>query len=153
MQYVDVLIGNEEDAKIIFGYEFNSSESKVMNKDEYASILKSVYEDYSAKYIFFTLRESISANKNYWSSICFNGKEIISSTKYDIDIIDRLGAGDSFSAGVIFGLLNEKELNYVINFATAFSCLKHTVHGDFNLASILETEALMNGDSSGRIMR
>lgn len=106
------------------------------------------------KYVATTLRESYSASHNGWKALLYDGKTFYESKHYDISpIVDRVGAGDSFSAGLIHGLLTYKDKQKALEFATAASALKHTIPGDFNQVSIQEVEALMNGDGSGRVAR
>ena len=101
-----------------------------------------------------TLRGAINANHNTWGGVLYNGKELIESRRYDItDIVDRVGGGDSFMGGLIYGLLHYKDDQKALEFATAASCLKHTFKGDFNYASISDVENLIEGDSSGRVKR
>ena len=105
------------------------------------------------KYGAFTLRESISASCNGWSAILMDGKQVYSSKKYTIDIVDRVGGGDSFGAGLIYSLINNMNAQDCIEYAVAASCLKHTVEGDFNIASVDEVKKLARGDGSGRVQR
>jgi 2-dehydro-3-deoxygluconokinase len=101
-----------------------------------------------------TLRESHSADRNGWSAVMHNGKEMLSSSRYEItDIVDRVGAGDSFSAGLIYGLTAYHDDQRALEFATAASCLKHSIPGDYNRVSVAEVEALMKGEASGRVQR
>ena len=108
-----------------------------------------------AKKIAITLRGSISASHNSWSGILYDGKKMFKSKNYQItNIVDRVGAGDSFMGGLIYGILNNPTDDQTsLDFAVAASCLKHSIKGDANLVSIEEVERLMNGDSSGRINR
>jgi 2-dehydro-3-deoxygluconokinase len=101
-----------------------------------------------------TLRESYSANHNGWSACLFNGQDFILSRRYDItDIVDRVGSGDAFAAGLIYGLSQEMPDEAALNFAVAASCLKHSISGDYNRVSLAEVEHLMKGDASGRVQR
>ena len=101
-----------------------------------------------------TLRGAVNANHNTWGGILYDGKRLIESHRYDItDIVDRVGGGDSFMGGLIYGLLIYKDDKRALEFATAASCLKHTLKGDFNWVTIQEVENLMNGDLSGRVKR
>lgn len=153
MKYIDVLIGNEEDVKVVFGLNYSDYDTYSIDTIQYSNLLKSISDTYNLKKIYLTLRESISATRNIWSSIAISEGKIVRSRKYEIDIIDRLGAGDSFSAGVIYGELMNYDTSKVLDFATAASCLKHTIHQDFNLVSIEEIMELMNSNGSGRIQR
>lgn len=153
MKYIDVLIGNEEDAKIIFGFDYSTKDSQNIQIDHYESIIRNINEKHGIKKIYFTLRESINATRNKWSSIGFDSGKIFVSRKYDIDILDRLGAGDSFSAGIIYSEINKFSMQQTVDFATAASCLKHTIHEDFNIVTLDEVKSLMDGTGSGRIKR
>jgi 2-dehydro-3-deoxygluconokinase len=105
--------------------------------------------------VAITLRESISANDNNWSGMLYNAKEgkAYFSKKYAIHIVDRVGGGDSFGAGLIYALRNSYKDQDAIEFAVAASCLKHSIEGDYNLVSLEEVKALANGDASGRVKR
>jgi len=109
---------------------------------------------YGFKYVISTLRESFSASHNGWKAMIYNGEEFYESKRYDINpIIDRVGGGDSFSGGIIHGLLTKPNQGAALEFAVAASALKHTINGDFNLVSVEEVEALAGGDASGRVQR
>ena len=126
MKYVDVCIGNEEDAQLCLGF----------------------------KYVVSTLRESFSATHNGWKALIYDGKEFYQSKHYDImPIIDRVGGGDSFSGGLIHGLLTKETQGEALEFAVAASALKHTIPGDFNLVSADEVESLAGGNANGRVQR
>lgn len=106
------------------------------------------------KKMVVTLRGAINVNHNTWGGVLYNGKELIESRRYDItDIVDRVGGGDSFMGGLIFGLLHYKDDHKALEFATAASCLKHTLKGDYNWVTVSEVEALINGNASGRVLR
>ena len=100
-----------------------------------------------------TLRESFSASRNGWSGMLYAGGEAYFSQHYEIDIVDRVGGGDSFAAGLIFSLIKEKSPQECINFAVAASCLKHSIVGDFSYIKLAEVETLLKGDGSGRVQR
>lgn len=156
VKYVDVLISNEEDSKDVFGIEAQNTDinAGVLSVEGYESIGKQLMQKFkNVKYVAFTLRESISASKNGWSAILMDGKEVYKSKKYMIDIVDRVGGGDSFGAGLIYGLHNNLGRQATIEFAVAASCLKHTVEGDFNIVSVDEVKKLAGGDGSGRVQR
>ena len=111
-------------------------------------------KEFGFKYVISTLRESYSATHNGWKAMIYNGEEFYVSKHYDIDpIIDRVGGGDSFSGGIIHGLLTKPTQGEALEFAVAASALKHTINGDFNLVSAEEVEALAGGDASGRVQR
>ena len=154
-QYVDVLIANEEDAKDVFSIEAENTdiESGKLNADGYVSVAKQLTEKFGCKAVAITLRESISANDNNWSGMLFTGGKAYFSKKYAIHIVDRVGGGDSFGAGLIYGMKNGLDPQDVIEFAVAASCLKHTIEGDYNLVSVDEVKALAKGNASGRVQR
>jgi 2-dehydro-3-deoxygluconokinase len=155
MQYVDVCIGNEEDAELVLGFKPQHSEPSkgMLNIESYHQIFKEMKATYGFKFIASTLRESFSASKNGWSALLYDGSEFYHSQRYIIEpIIDRVGGGDAFSAGLIHGLLTKKP-SEALEFAVAASALKHTIFGDFNLVSLEEVENLVKGDATGRIQR
>lgn len=155
MQYVDVCIGNEEDAELVLGFKPKGVDISKghLELDAYKTIFKEMKELFGFKMIATTLRESYSATKNGWSALLYDGKEFYPSKKYMIEpIIDRVGGGDSFSAGLIHGLLTKKPQE-AIEFAVAASALKHTIPGDFNMVSESEVNQLAEGDQSGRVQR
>lgn len=155
MQYVDVCIGNEEDAELCLGFKPDSDvTSGKTDAAGYETIFKQMKETFGFKYVVSTLRESYSASHNGWKALIYDGKEFYQSKHYDVmPIIDRVGGGDSFSGGLIHGLLTYKTQGEALEFAVAASALKHTINGDFNLVSKQEVETLMNGDASGRVQR
>ena len=156
MQYVDVCIGNEEDAELCLGFkpEADVTGGKT-DAAGYKAIFKEMAEKFGFKYVVSTLRESFSATHNGWKALIYNGKEFYESKRYDINpIIDRVGGGDSFSGGLIHGLLTySTDQGKALEFAVAASALKHTIPGDFNLVSASEVEGLAGGDASGRVQR
>lgn len=135
-KYVDICIANETDSMDVFGV---SSER-----------LKDIF---NFKMVCITQRESYSASDNAWSAVMYTDNRILQSQKYDIHIVDRIGGGDSFAAGLIYGLVNNWDNQKALDFAVAASCLKHSIEGDFNLVTVSEVEDLMKGNSSGRIQR
>lgn len=155
MQYVDVCIGNEEDAELCLGFKPSSNVEKGETKaDGYYQIFKEMKETFNFELVVSTLRESLSATHNGWKALLYDGSKFYESKRYDINpIIDRVGGGDSFSAGLIHGLLTKDNHQDALEFAVGASALKHTINGDFNLVSIEEVEALIGGDSSGRVQR
>lgn len=155
MKYVDICIGNEEDAENCLGFKPNSDVTKGKTSAEgYKEIFKAMQKEFGFKYVATTLRESYSASHNGWKALLFDGKKFYESKHYDISpIVDRVGSGDSFSAGLIHGLLTYEDKQKAVEFATACSALKHTIPGDFNHVSTSEVETLMNGDGSGRVQR
>ncbi|MEX2513187.1 MAG: sugar kinase [Cyclobacteriaceae bacterium] len=154
-QHVDVCIGNEEDAETTLG--FKSKETDVtkgeLNLEGYKDVFKQMKEKFGFKYIASTLRESYSASDNGWSALVYDGNEFYHSKKYDIRIVDRVGGGDSFASGFIYGLVEEMSLKDACEFAVAASALKHTFPGDMNHATLSEVKVLMGGDASGRVQR
>ena len=155
MQYVDVCIGNEEDAEKCLGFKANNTdvEKGVLSISSYENVFKQMMDKFHFKYIATSLRESLSASDNNWSGLLYDGKDFHLSKKYQIHIVDRVGAGDSFAAGIIHGILTYEDKQKAIEFAVASSALKHTIPGDFNHVSVKEVETLMNGDGSGRVQR
>lgn len=155
MKYVDVCIGNEEDAEKCLGFKPGNTDvtQGSLELGGYERIFREMQKKFSFKYVVTSLRESYSASDNGWSALAFDGKEFYRSRKYDIRIVDRVGGGDSFSGGFIHGLLKYGDFKEALEFAVAASALKHTIRGDFNLVSEAEVEALKNGDASGRVQR
>jgi 2-dehydro-3-deoxygluconokinase len=156
VKYVDVAIANEEDCQKSLGIEVNVDvKSGELDTDKYKALSDAVLNAYpNLKMIAITLRESRSADINGWAA-CLNDREnFYLSRKYEIqDIVDRVGGGDSFASGLIFGLNNYKSRQDALEFAVAASCLKHSIIGDFNRVTVDEVENLMGGDASGRVQR
>ena len=155
MPYVDVCIGNEEDAYNTFGISPNGTRvtQGELNISGYHQVAAELMERFNFKYVATSLRESHSASDNGWSVMLYDGQDMYTSKKYNIHIVDRVGGGDSFAAALIYTLIKEKNLQESVEFAAAASCLKHTIPRDFNLVSIEEIEFLKNGDGSGRVQR
>ena len=155
MKYVDVCIGNEEDAQLCLGFKPDADVTKGKTDAEgYKGIFMAMMKEFGFKYVISTLRESFSASHNGWKAMIYNGEEFYVSKRYDIQpIVDRVGGGDSFSGGIIHGLLTKKTQGEALEFAVAASALKHTINGDFNMVSAEEVEALAGGDGSGRVQR
>ncbi len=155
MQYVDVCIGNEEDAEKVLGFKpANTDITKgQLDIEAYKDVFVQLKERFGFKYIGSTLRESYSASDNGWSTMIYDGKEFYHSRNYSIHLVDRGGGGASFAAGMIYGILNGMSLADTCEFATAASALKQTITGDFNLATLEEVKKLMDGDASGRVSR
>lgn len=155
MQYVDVCIGNEEDAELCLGFKPEADvEGGKTDAEGYKAIFEQMQKEFGFKYVISTLRESLSASHNGWKAMIYNGEEFYVSKRYDIlPIVDRVGGGDSFSGGMIHGLLTKPTQGEALEFAVAASALKHTINGDFNLVSVEEVEALAGGDGSGRVQR
>ena len=154
-EYIDVVIANEEDAADVF--DIHASKSDVtkgeLNRDGYIEVAKKLTDKFGFKKVAITLRESISANDNKWSGMLYVNGEAYFSRKYDVNIVDRVGGGDSFGGGLIYSLLNEFEPQKAIEFAVGASCLKHTIEGDYNLVSVDEVLSLIGGNASGRVQR
>lgn len=155
MQYVDVLIANEEDAESIFSIKATGNDVLLgqLNEDGYKDVCKQLVNRFGFDKVAITLRESVLASQNNWSAILYSEGQFYTSRKYNISIIDRVGGGDSFGAGLIYSILKGYENADMIEFATAASCIKHTIEGDFNIASVKEVQQLMMGDGSGRVQR
>ena len=154
----DIILGNEEDAEKVFGIkpERGDVSSGHISAEAYKSVCEKLMKQFSkAKKVIITLRGSINADHNSWTGVLFDGKRLIEAPEYQItDIVDRVGGGDSFMGGLIYGLLTwPGDDQKALNFAVAASCLKHTIHGDYNLVSVSEVEQLMKGDGSGRVVR
>jgi len=153
----DVILGNEEDAEMSLGIKPEGIDVTKghIEADAYLSVSKTIMKQFpKAKKVITILRGSISADHNTWSGVLYNGKEFFTAPNYNItDIVDRVG-GDAFMGGLIYGLLTYKNDDQnALNFAVAASCLKHTIHGDYNLITVSEVEKLMSGDASGRVSR
>ena len=155
MPYVDVAIANEEDAEKVFGIKAPDSdiESGVLDIDGYCRVAQELQENFDFKSVGITLRESYSASDNGWSGLLYVDQKFYRSRRYEIRIVDRVGGGDAFAAGLIYGFLNQLPPQEIIEFASASSCLKHTVPGDFNMVSVEEVKRLAEGKSSGRVQR
>lgn len=155
MKYVDVCIGNEEDAQLCLGFKPDADvEGGKTDAEGYYGIFKGMMKEFGFKYVVSTLRESFSATHNGWKALIYDGKEFYQSKHYDINpIIDRVGGGDSFSGGLIHGMLTYKDQAKALEFAVASSALKHTIPGDFNVVSTSEVESLAGGNANGRVQR
>lgn len=155
MKYVDVCIGNEEDAQLCLGFKPDADvEGGKTDAEGYYGIFQGMMKEFGFKYVVSTLRESMSATHNGWKALIYDGKEFYQSKHYDImPIIDRVGGGDSFSGGLIHGLLTKDNQADALEFAVAASALKHTIPGDFNLVSVEEVESLAGGNANGRVQR
>jgi len=155
VKYVDVLFANEEDAEKVFGIkadESNVVEGKLSLKG-YEQVCRRLKERFGFKRVAISLRESIVANLNGWSGVLLDGDDFYSAKQYTVHIVDRVGAGDSFSAGIIYGFLTGMKPQETLEFAVAASCLKHTIVGDFNEVTLDEVKSLMKGSGSGRVVR
>ena len=156
VKYVDVVIANEEDCQKSLGISLNVDVAEgSLDSDKYKNLTDNVMNKYpNIKKIAITMRESHSANDNGWSAVLNNGKDFFVSTKYEIkNIIDRVGGGDSFASGLIYGLNRYIDDAEALNFAVAASCLKHSILGDLPLLTVDEVLSLSGGDASGRVQR
>ena len=157
MKYVDICICNEEDADKVLGIKPIGSdvETGELNDAGYIQTAEMINDCYGCKYIATTLRKSISASRNGWRAMLYDSEtqKGYFSREYDIQIVDRVGGGDSFGAGLIYALGMEMDCQASIEFATAASCLKQTIEGDYNRTSIKEIEALLAGGGNGRVQR
>ena len=156
----DIILGNEEDAEKVFGIKPEGFDATATAGDVHAAEFESVCVQLmrrfgKAKKVIITLRGSINANHNTWGGVLYDGKTLYQSPRYDIThIVDRVGGGDSFMGGLIYGLMTHPgDDQYALDFAAAASCLKHTIYGDYNEVSVSEVENLMKGDGSGRVSR
>ncbi len=154
-KYVDVCIANEEDASDVFGIKASDTDvtSGKVNHEGYKEVAKELVNQFGFSKVAITLRESLSANDNNWAAMLYDGSEFYFSKKYTMHIVDRVGGGDSFGAGLIYSCLNGFEPQKAIDFAVAASCLKHSIEGDFNQVSVDEVLKLAGGDASGRVQR
>lgn len=155
MEYVDVCIANEEQAQMVFNIKAENSSltSGNIDKDGYKDVAKKLADKFGCKYVAITLRTSITANENNWAAMLYDGDNYYFSKEYKIHIVDRVGGGDSFCAGLIYSLVNSYSSIDAIEFAISASCLKHSIEGDFNMVTISEVLSLMGGDGSGRVQR
>lgn len=153
----DIILGNEEDAEKVFGIRAGQTDVTrgELEVDAYREVGEKLMEKFPrAKKVIITLRGSINANHNTWSGVLWDGEKLLKAPRYDIThIVDRVGGGDSFMGGLIYGLLHYQDDQKALDFGTAASCLKHTIKGDFNQVTVQEVEKLMQGDASGRVSR
>jgi len=155
MKYVDVCIGNEEDAELCLGFkpdaDVNAGKTDAAG---YEGIFKAMKKEFGFKYVVSTLRESFSATFNGWKALIYDGEEFYQSKRYELNpIVDRVGGGDSFAGGLIYGMITKATQGEALEFAVAASALKHTINGDYNLVTVDEVEKLAGGDASGRVAR
>lgn len=154
-QYVDVCVGNEEDANDMLGFVSQGTDvtKGELNLDGFKDVCKQMKEKFGFKYIASTLRESHSASDNGWSALVYDGSEFYHTKEYEVRIVDRVGSGDSFASGFIYGLVTGKTMKDAADFGVAASALKHTIPGDLNHATLTDVENLVKGDGSGRVQR
>lgn len=154
MDYVDIVIANEEDAEKVFGIKSGSDiTSGELDIEGYKNVAQQLIDRYDLELVGSHLRESHSASNNGWIVVLYNSVDFVKSTKYNIHIVDRVGGGDSFAAGLIYSQLKDKSLQDSAEFSAAASCLKQSIPGDFNHVDINEVETLAKGNASGRVKR
>ena len=157
MPFIDLCFANEEDLENVFGIRADDSDvvAGVISERGYRSVAEKISELFGCELVAISLRESISANDNNWSGLLYSSvdKKFYKSRKYSIHIVDRVGSGDSFAAGLIYGILDGRSHQESLDFAVASSTLKHSIEGDFNRTSIEEIETLLQGDETGRVKR
>jgi len=154
-EYVDICISNEEDAKDVFGIVAEGTDVTAgkLNREGYRSVAAQLADKFGFRKVAITLRESISASENNWSAMLWDQGECYFSKSYHLRIVDRVGGGDSFGAGLIYAMLYGMDSQDAVEFASAASALKHSVEGDYNMVSAEEVRKLAGGDGSGRIQR
>lgn len=154
-QYVDVCIGNEEDADTTLGFTSKGTDvtKGELNLDGYKDVFQQMKAKFGFKYIASTLRESHSASDNGWSALVYDGTEFYHTKSYEVRIVDRVGSGDSFASGFIYGLVTGMKMSDAAEFGVAASAIKHTIPGDLNHATLTEVKDLVGGDGSGRVQR
>ncbi len=154
-KYVDVCIANEEDASDVFGIKAANTDVTTgkVNHEGYKDVASQLAKRFGFKKVAITLRSSISANDNDWAAMLYENGEYFFSKSYHMHIVDRVGGGDSFGAGLIYASLNNYGSQQTIEFAVAASCLKHSIEGDMNMVSVSEVQTLAGGDGSGRVQR
>ncbi|SHM37864.1 sugar kinase [Ruminococcus flavefaciens] len=157
MPYVDLCIANEEDADKVLSIkaEKTNIENGIINNEAYEQVAKEICRSYGCKYVAFTLRRSYSASMNGWSGMlyCKDQDTAFYSNEYNIQIVDRVGGGDSFSGALIYSLLSDFDNQQCIDFAVAASCLKHSIEGDYNRVTVQDVESLINNGGNGRVQR
>lgn len=155
MPYVDVCIANEEDAGDVFDIHADATDitGGKLSHEGYISVARKLIERFGFSKVAITLRESISASDNNWAAMLYSGGEAVFSKKYPVHIVDRVGGGDSFGAGLIYGVQSGMSDKDALEFAVAASCLKHTIEGDYNQVTVDEVKKLAGGDGSGRVQR
>ncbi|MDO5544357.1 MAG: sugar kinase [Eubacteriales bacterium] len=155
MEYVDVCIANEEDSEKVLGIKAADTDvtSGKLSLKGYSNLAAQLADTFGFEKVAITLRESISASVNNWSAMLYADGETYVSKKYTMQIIDRVGGGDSFASGLIYACLNDFDNQKAVEFAAGASCLKHSIEFDFNLSTVDEVMNLINGDGSGRVQR
>ena len=155
MRFVDVVIANEEDLQSVLGVQVPGTDvtSGQLNIEGYRQAAAQVTATFGPSLVAITLRESLSASDNGWSAVLWDGTTLHRSQRYDVRLVDRIGGGDSFAAGLIYGLITGRTAEHALRFAVAASALKQTIPGDFNRVSVEEVDKLAAGDASGRVQR
>jgi 2-dehydro-3-deoxygluconokinase len=157
MRQVDLLVANEEDIQSVLGFEVPGTDviAGELNLEGYKRVAQQVSRDFGCSLVAITLRESVSASDNGWSAVAWDNahSQFLQSQRYDVRLVDRIGGGDSFAAGLIYGLLTGRAPDAALRFAVAASALKQTIPGDFNRVSVAEVDRLASGDASGRVQR
>jgi 2-dehydro-3-deoxygluconokinase len=155
MPYVDVLCGNEEDPIRVFGLTPGDSDVDKgrLNVEGYKTLARSLIEQFGFEKVAITLRESISASENFWSAVLIDGNKLYKGPRHHVWIVDRVGTGDAFAGGLIYCLLKGRSEIDALSFGIAAACLKHSVLGDFSMASVKEVEAFAKGQTTGRVQR
>ena len=155
LPHIDVLLANEEDAELVLGIKADGSDvmKGVLSNDGYEKVARKIEEQYGIRTVAISMRRSISASDNDWGAMLYCGGKAFFSRRYLIHLVDRVGGGDSFAGGVIYGLMNGFDPQHTIEYAAAASCLKQTVEMDFSLSSVEEIEKLVKGNASGRVER
>jgi 2-dehydro-3-deoxygluconokinase len=157
MRHVDVVVANEEDLQSVLGLEVPGTDVTTgqLNLEGYKRVAQQLSREFGPSMVAITLRESVSASDNGWSAALWDetNQQFLRSQRYDVRLVDRVGGGDSFAAGLIFGLLTGREPEAALRFAVAASALKQTIPGDFNRVSVAEVDKLVQGDASGRVQR
>ena len=155
MRNVDLVIANEEDADKVFGIKAAASDvtGGHLSDEGYQDVARQLVARFGVKKVAITLRESFSASENGWSGMYYDGEGFYKSKRYQLHLVDRVGGGDSFGAGLIYAICHDMAPQDVINFAAAASALAHTIEGDMNLTTLDEVKNLMGGDGSGRVQR
>jgi 2-dehydro-3-deoxygluconokinase len=157
MKSVDVVIANEEDIQSVLGLSVAGADviGGHLDVDAYRSVAQQITRELGPSMVAITLRESISASDNGWSAVLWDGKtnQFHQSQRYDVRLVDRIGGGDSFAGGLIYGLVTERSPADSLRFAVAASALKQTIPGDFNRLNVEEVDRLAAGDASGRVQR
>jgi 2-dehydro-3-deoxygluconokinase len=157
MQWVDVVIANEEDIQSVLGLEVHGTDvtTGTLDLDGYRDVAERVVREFNVSKVAITLRESLSASRNGWSACLLDAADgsFHHSQRYEIEVVDRIGGGDSFAGGLIYGLVTGRTAAASLRFAVASSALKHSIPGDFNRVTVAEVDRLAGGDASGRVQR